>query len=164
MDIEKDIITVYTKRRHPCELNYVINFLTNNQIKYKLFDYVKGYKEEDYIKALNSSKFGIIIDAHESQGFAIEEALSCNVPLFVWNVKYMSQEYRSKYEDIPCTTIPYWHESCGEYFYDHSEFENKFKTFLKNIEENKYEPRKFILNNLSVLECAYKLKDIIESI
>ncbi len=163
-DIEKDIIMVYTKRRHPQELNYVINFLTKNQIKYIIFDYVKSYKEKDYIRALSRSKCGIIIDAHESQGFAIEEALSCNVPLFVWNVKYMSQEYMSRYKDIPCTTIPYWDESCGDFFYEHSDFENKFETFLKNIEENKYEPRNFILNNLSVLNCAYKLKDIIESI
>jgi hypothetical protein len=163
-NVEKDIIMVYTKRRSPHELNYIINYLNKNEMKYIIFDYVKGYKEEDYIRTLTRAKFGIIVDAHESQGFAIEEALSCNVPLFVWNVKFMSQEYMSKYKDIPCTTIPYWDETCGEYFYDHVNFENNFVRFLNNIEENKYEPRKFILNNLSVLKCAYKLKEIIESI
>ena len=163
-DIEKDIIMVYTKRRNPHELNFIINYLNKNEIKYRIFDYVKGYTEKDYIITLARAKFGIIVDAHESQGFAIEEALSCNVPLFVWNVKFMSQEYRSRYKDIPCTTIPYWDETCGEYFYEHVEFEKNFERFLNNIEENKYKPREFILNNLSVVKCASKLKDIIESI
>ena len=160
-DVEKDIIMVYTKRRSPHELNYIINYLNKNEMKYIIFDYVKGYKEEDYIRTLTRAKFGIIVDAHESQGFAIEEALSCNVPLFVWNVKFMSQEYMSKYKDIPCTTIPYWDETCGEYFYDHVNFENNFLRFLNNIEENKYEPRKFILNNLSTEICSEKWKTIL---
>ena len=51
---------------------------------------------------MQKAKYGIILDAHESQGFAIEEALSCNVPLLVWNTKFMSQEYGSRYENIPC--------------------------------------------------------------
>jgi hypothetical protein len=160
-DVEKDIIMVYTKRRSPHELNYIINYLNKNEMKYIIFDYVKGYKEEDYIRTLTRAKYGIIVDAHESQGFAIEEALSCNVPLFVWNVKFMSQEYMSKYKNIPCTTIPYWDETCGEYFYDHVNFENNFLRFLNNIEENKYEPRKFILNNLSTEICSEKWKTIL---
>ena len=160
-DVEKDIIMVYTKRRSPHELNYIINYLNKNEMKYIIFDYIKGYKEGDYIRTLTRAKFGIIVDAHESQGFAIEEALSCNVPLFVWNVKFMSQEYRSRYKDIPCTTIPYWDETCGEYFYDHVNFENNFLRFLNNIEENKYEPRKFILNNLSTEICSEKWETIL---
>ena len=86
--------------------------MNNNNIKYKIFDYVKKYNEEDYLHYLQDSRYGIILDAHESQGFAIEEALSCNVPLLVWNTEYMSQEYGSHYSDIPCTSIPYWYNRC----------------------------------------------------
>jgi hypothetical protein len=38
------------------------------------------------------------------------------VPLLVWNVSSMNQEQNSSYNNIPATTIPYWNESCGEYF------------------------------------------------
>ena len=64
---------------------------------------IKKYPEEEYIKYLQESKYGIWLGAHESQGFALEEALAINVPLLVWNVKYMSQEVRSNYKDIFAT-------------------------------------------------------------
>ena len=118
----------------------------------EIFDYVKRYNETDYIKYLKESKYGIILAAHESQGFAIEEALSCNVPLLVWNTKYMSQEYGSRYPDIPCNTVPYWSEKCGEIFYEKSDFETSFEIFVNKLEQ--YEPRKYILDILSVEKCA----------
>ena len=77
------------------------------------------------------------LDAHESQGFALQEALSCNVPLFVWNITSMRQEYGSSYNDIPATTIPYWDERCGEYFYNINELEDKFNLFLSKLETYK---------------------------
>ena len=52
----------------------------------------------------------MILDAHESQGFAIQEALFA-IP-FVWNVSSMSQEEGARYQPIPATSIPYWDNSC----------------------------------------------------
>ena len=75
--------------------NNILEILDSHNIEYKIFDYVNRYSEEEYIDYLQHSKYGIILDAHESQGFAIEEALSCNVPLLVWGAKTMNQEYRS---------------------------------------------------------------------
>jgi hypothetical protein len=77
-------------------------------------------------------------NAHESHGFNIEEALSCNVPVLVWNTRFLSQEYNSTYTDYPCTAIPYGDERCGEYFYESTEFENTYNKFifkLKNINQ-----------------------------
>lgn len=112
---QKNEVFIYFKRRNPQELDHVKRFLNNKNITYKVFDYVKNYSEEDYLKCLQNAKYGIIIDAHESQGFAIEEALACNVPLLVWNVSFMSQEHGSNYPNIPCTNIAYWDERCGEF-------------------------------------------------
>lgn len=161
---DRDEVFIYTKRRNPKEISMIENFLNNNKIKYRRFDYVNGYKEEEYINCLKKSKFGIIIDAHESQGFAIEEALSCNVPLLVWNTKTMNQEYGSRYKEIECSTIPYWDESCGEYFYDRDEFNNKFILFKENLLNKKYKPREFILKNLHTDNCANRLKEILNSL
>lgn len=152
INIIKEKVMIYYKGRDPNELAYVENFLKSKNIKYEIFDYIKRYNEEDYLNCLQHCKYGIILGRHESQGFAIEEALSCNVPLLVWETKYMSQEYGYNYPDIPCTTIPYWDETCGEYFYEANELENKYNVFINNLEH--YEPRKYILNNLSTEKCA----------
>ena len=152
-------VFIYFKYRMEKELNFIKSFLQNKNIEFRIFDYKKKYPQDEYIKYLQESKYGIWLGAHESQGFALEEALAINVPLLVWNVKYMSQEVRSNYEDIFATTIPYFDKSCGEYFYKESEFSNKYSEFISKL--NTYNPRKFILNNLNVKQCADKLQNLI---
>ena len=158
----KTKVFIYFKRRKPEELNFIKNFLTEKNIEYKIFDYIKRYEEKDYLSYLQESQYGIIIDAHESQGFAIEEALSCDVPLLVWNVKSMKQEYGSSYDNIPCTTIPYWDKRCGEYFYEAGELESKMDIFLQKLDE--YKPREFILENLSVEKCGERFIELVKII
>jgi len=152
-------IFIYHKRRKPEELEFIKNFLNNKKIEYLVFDYIKRYNEEDYLNYLQESKYGIIVDAHESQGFAIEEALSCNVPLLVWNTRDMSQEYGGNYDKIQCTTISYWNERCGEYFYDQNEFIETYNKFIEKLDT--YKPREFVLDNLSVEVCSDRFKELI---
>ena len=158
----KTKVFIYFKRRKPEELNFIKNFLTEKNIEYKIFDYIKRYEEKDYLSYLQESQYGIILDAHESQGFAIEEALSCDIPLLVWNVTSMKQEYRSRYDNIPCTTIPYWDKRCGEYFYEAGELESKMDIFLQKLDE--YKPREFILENLSVEKCGERFIELVKII
>ena len=102
---------------------------------------------------------------HESQGFALEEALSCNVPLLVWNVKLRIQEMGMEdiYKNIksPVTTIPYWDERCGEYFYDKNELEMVFNKFMDKLDI--YKPREYILENVSIDVCNDKWKNLINN-
>ena len=158
----RDSVFIYYKRRTPEELQYIEKFLKDKNIEYRIFDYIKRYDELDYLSYLQKSKYGIILDAHESQGFAIEEALSCNVPLLVWNTKDMSQEYGGNYPKIPCTTIPYWDERCGEYFYEQDKFIETYNTFIEKLET--YKPREYILENLTTEVCSKKFKELITSI
>lgn len=158
---EKSQIFIYYKRRNPSELQYVLNFFQNKNIEVKMFDYVNRYSEEEYLSYLQNSKYGIWLDAHESQGFALQEALSCGVPLLIWNVKYMNQEFGSNYDNIPTTTIPYWDERCGEYFYDKDDLEKTYNLFISKLET--YKPRDFILENLSMEVCEKKLINIINN-
>jgi hypothetical protein len=158
---QKNEVFIYFKRRKPEELEYVKQFLNNKNITYKIFDYVKKYNEEDYLKCLQNAKYGIIIDAHESQGFAIEEALSCNVPLLVWNTSFMSQEYGSNYPNIPCSSIAYWDDNCGEYFYNKEDFETTYNNFLNKLES--YGPRTYIIENLSPQKCGERFIELINS-
>tara|TARA_B100001175_G_C19413032_1_gene592148 strand:- start:199 stop:1044 length:846 start_codon:yes stop_codon:yes gene_type:complete len=157
--IERNKVFIYFKRRKKEELNIITSFLKNKNIEYKIFDYVKTYKEEDYLNYLQNSKYGIVLGAHESQGFAIEEALSCNVPLLVWNVSSMAQEEGINYHPVPATTIPYWDQRCGEYFYNTKEFESKYNEFISKLDT--YKPREFILENLNVEKCAENFEKLI---
>ena len=158
----KDKVFIYFKRRNPNELKFIINFLNKKNISYTIFNYINGYNENNYLNYLQQSKYGIILGAHESQGFAIEEALSCNVPLLVWNTKYMSQENGFNYPNIPCNTISYWDKRCGEYFYEENEFENTFNKFINNIDT--YRPREYILENLSPKKCSERFNNLINHI
>ena len=155
----KEKVFIYFKRRKQEELKFLKKFLNNKNIDFQIFDYVKRYKEEDYLKYLQESKYGIWLGAHESQGFALQEALSCNVPLIVWNVSSMNQEEGINYPAIKATSIPYWDERCGEYFYNSNEFEETYNRFINKLDT--YKPREYILENLSVEKCAENLKSLI---
>ena len=155
-NIKRDKVFIYFKRRKKEELFFLESFLKNKNVEYKIFDYVKKYKEADYLDFLQHSKYGIILDAHESQGFAIEEALSCNVPLLVWNVTSMAQEEGGRYQAIPATSIPYWDNNCGEYFFKKNELIYKYNEFINKLIT--YKPREFILNNLSSKKVLNALK------
>ncbi len=152
-------VFIYYKRRKPEELFYIETYLKKLNIEYKIFDYCRHYEEKDYLSYLQECKYGIIIDAHESQGFAIEEALSCNVPLLVWNVRYMSQEYNSRYPNIPASSIPYFDERCGESFYNQCDFDKKYNLFMSKLDT--YKPREYITENLSYEPCYKRFINLI---
>ena len=158
---KKNEIFVMFKQRNPKELEYITNFLDKENINYKIFDYIKKYKEEDYIECLKNAKYGIWIGRHESQGFALEEALSYNIPLLVWEVRFMSQEFRSNYPNIYGSVIPYWDKRCGEYFYEENQFKESYDKFINNLEI--YRPREYILENLSPKKCAENFLDLINT-
>lgn len=160
---KREKVFIYFKQRHPDELEFIENELNKMGITYKIFDYDQRYKQDDYIDYLHESKYGIWIGRHESQGFALQEALSCNVPLLVWDVRYMSQEHSNIHidKDYPATSIPYWNEMCGEFFYDGCDFSKTYKTFIEKIET--YNPRKFIVENLSIEACEERLIDFVKN-
>lgn len=162
--IERTKVFLYYKNRNENDFNQIVLFLQKNNINYKIFHYGCKYPENEYFEYLQNSKYGIWLGRHESQGFALEEALSCNVPLFVWDVRSMNQESGCYYDDLPGTVIPYWDERCGEYFYDFNEIDNKFKKFLFNINNNAYKPREYILENLSMDVCEKRFINLIKEI
>jgi hypothetical protein len=158
---EKEKVFIYFKNRDPNDLLLIQHFLHNKNYEYKIFSYRNRYTEEDYLNYLKQSKFAIWVGGHESQGFALEEALSCNVPLLVWNVQSMKQEYNSNYNDNFATSIPYWDERCGEYFFSIYELEKTFNTFISKLET--YKPREYILENLTMEICEEKFIKLIKN-
>ncbi len=155
-------VFLYFKHRSPEELSKLEQFMRGKNIQYTLFSYDARYDENHYLSYLQNSKYGVILDAHESQGFGIQEALSCNVPLLVWNVTSMKQEHGSGYPDYAATSIPYWDERCGEYFFNEHDLEKTFELFMSKLET--YRPRDFILENLSMKKCEERLFELVKNI
>ena len=158
---QRNQVFIYFKKRHPQLLNIIESFLTSKNIYYLIFNYDEGYDENLYIHYLKNSKYGIWIGCSESQGFGLQEALSSDVPLFVWNVKSLNELYNQNCPDIPATSIPYWDERCGEYFYNVDELDEKFNLFLSKIDS--YKPREYVLENLSMEVCEQKLINLIKN-
>jgi hypothetical protein len=157
MDCQKEEVFIYYKRRHPEELNYLQDLLDRMGISYRVFVY-GTYSECEYLDYLQRCKYGIWLGAHESQGFALQEALSMNVPLFVLNVVSLNQETESFYPDIFATSIPYWDPMCGEVVYSWEELCEKFFVFLSRLKY--YTPREFVIKELSLDICEKRFIEL----
>jgi hypothetical protein len=130
------------------------------------------YTEEEYINILQQSRFGVWVGCHESQGFGLEEALSSNIPLAVWNVKSMFDEYNhlneQGYKEDPAqykltaTSVSYWDACCGELFYEKEEFDTTVQKVSTNSKQ--YTPRDFIEKTLSPKACYQRLLSVLEEI
>jgi hypothetical protein len=159
---EKTDVILYVKRRKPEEFQLVENIMRKYKINYKLFSHSVSYTEEEYLKTLQNCKFMFSLDAHESQGFELQEAMSCNVPLCVWSVKSLNQEIGCNYIDFPASSVPFWDDKCGEIFYEAEDLENtlvKFLTFLPT-----YKPREFVLETVSVEACEDRIIEELKKI
>ena len=158
---DRQKVLIYFKRRKQSDLKYVTDFLDKLNIDYTTVCYGK-YKSDDYLKLLRESKYCIWIGCHESQGFALEEALSCNVPLLVWDVTRMAQEIGcNKYNSIKtrATSIPYWDYRCGLNFTNISELSSIYDKFIKQL--HLFKPREYILENLSIKTRTEKFLQLI---
>ena len=101
---------IYFKRRSIEDLNYCCNLLDIKGLTYKIVAY-GFYTEEQFKNILDECKYAIIIDGAESQGIAIQEIMSCNLPLLVWDIE-LWRDRGDKYT-VEATSIPYFNETCG---------------------------------------------------
>lgn len=156
---QENTVMLYCKRRDPSLFAYGKEFLQKQ--RFEVVEIVYGnYKEEDFIKTLQTVSCALWIGCHESQGFALGETLASDVPVCVWNVKSLQEEWGGGRPDIPATTCAYWSPMCGEVFYEKEELEECWRTFQSKL--HLYRPREFVLKELSVEACAERLNKMIQ--
>jgi len=165
----RDFVLIYFKQRFDWEKEEVEKLLKKKNINYKIIVYGE-YLQKDFLNLLNSSKYVIWIGRQESQGIALQEALSMDVPLLVWDVKKVGHWspppkdvnifLKEEYEYTNTTVIPYFDSSCGASFYDSNDIEEKI-VFMENNYRN-FEPREYILKNLSLEKQALEFLNIFE--
>jgi hypothetical protein len=156
---------VYIKRRKSSLVEYAISVLQQKGLKYHIFQY-GSYQEEDYKYGVRMSKFMLVLDAHESQGFALQEAMSCNVPLLVVDAQTMYEEtndgVHATYEYLrpkilESTSVPYWSEECGIKITEKEQLSNAVDEMMeKHIS---FTPRNYIMRTLSDEVCMKRILD-----
>ena len=117
--------------------------------------------DNDFKEKLQVTKFVIWIGRHESQGFAFQETLASNVPILLWDVKSMYEEFTNRwaYEyykptglSLSATSATVWSDECGVRFYEASDLDKAFNEINANLDT--FSPRKVIAEKVS-LEATY---------
>ncbi len=145
---------IYYKGVDKQRLNDIVNYLNNDFI---IFNYQSGYNENDFLEAISIAPYVIWIGTHESQGFAFQETMSCDTPIFVIDVKSLREEINSPLINfkpeisLEGTSASYFNNSCGKISYPEI-WKDDINNFLDNIKN--YSPREFIINNLSPKACC----------
>ena len=158
---------IYFKRRDRAILTEIYNYVSSKYENVRFFDYESGYNESEYLHSCTTSSFCIWIGSHESQGFALQECLSCDTPILVIDVDSLYDEIdrygRRGYpngESIKATSASYFDERCGLKT-DVDSWEKDFDVFIENLE--KYSPRSYVLENLSAKALGKKWLNFIQN-
>lgn len=115
------------------------------------------YKEEDFAALLTKCRSMIFLCEHETQGIAYQQALSCGVPILAWDRGGCWQDpqyYPERVRFSPVSSVPYWDDRCGLTFADAAAFDDTFERFWTDVCANRYRPRDYILENLTLEHCA----------
>lgn len=157
--LKKEKCLIYFKGRKKSELEKIENLLDDKHISNKVFEY-GNYKSEDLIEFAKIAKFAIILGRSESQGIGINELMSYNLPMLVidaFDNFYNNQIY-------PGTTVPYWSNLCGMKVSDIQDFEKNIDVFLKSVDDQEYQPNKYVLETLTFEIMSKNLEGIFKSI
>jgi hypothetical protein len=119
-----------------------------------------SYDYTIYRKLLDITQFAIFLSRSESQGIALAECWSMNIPTFVWNAQepLVIQGKRA----WPVSSAPYLTANVGALWKDLTELE----MILNNIEQELvlYKPRAWVLKNMCDQVTAQKIIDLINEI
>lgn len=159
---------LYSKLRAVAYLEATVRILQEKGIVYRIFKY-GSYKEQDYLENLRKAKFMLTLDRHESQGYALQEAMATGVPLLVFESKDMYEEkpdgvnsiyekYRIEGKKLLSTCVPYWDdEMCGIKIDDFDDMPSAIDKMM--VEYTKFNPREYIVKTLSPEKCMDKILD-----
>lgn len=121
------------------------------------------YKEDEFRQLLGRSRAMIFLCEHETQGFAYQQALACGVPILAWDRGGDWQDptyYPQRVRFGPVSSVPYWDARCGLTFGSIAEFPGRFDEFWSGVLERRFEPRGYIVENLTLERCSGQYVDI----
>jgi hypothetical protein len=124
------------------------------------------YREEHFHMLLQQCRAMVFLCEHETQGIAYQQALASGIPLFAWDRGGFWQDpsfYPDKVRYAPVSSVPYWDERCGMKFEHAQSFASQLGTFWAMVEEDRFSPREYILENLTLEHCSQRYLDIVDA-
>lgn len=125
-----------------------------------------AYRPEDYAAALGRCRAMLFLCEHESQGIAYQEAMSADVPILAWDPGEWLDPNRFVWgaPHVPASSVPYFDARCGERFANFDAFSEALGVFLENLHAGRYEPRDYMLENLTLKRSAQRYLDLLEAV
>lgn len=149
-------VLVYNKRRDPAEIPGIIETLLRHDLRPSLLLYGR-YTEQEYREALARAAFVVWHGRNETQGFALQEALSCDVPVLVCNEWFdFDAERAARFGTRPGRRLlecaPYFDHRCGLRIDSLDKLSEAVPEMLDRLPE--FRPREYVLENLTLEKCA----------
>lgn len=145
--------------------NPLLHMLEQKQLTHEVITY-GNYTHESLKNALNRCKAVIFLCEHETQGMAYQQILATGTPILAWDREgdWLDPSfYPHKVQFKPTSSVPYWDKRCGLKFKNLADFDHQLAAFMTKLQSNFFNPRAYILENLSLEKCAQHYYDIITS-
>lgn len=144
----------------------IANTLEKHDLSYLTIQY-GHYDHNELAIKLSLCKAVIFLCEHETQGLAYQQILSTNRPILAFDRGgYWSDPFYfpNKVKFSPVSSVPYWDARCGIKFRSIEEFESRLEEFKIALHKGEFEPRIFIIENLTLEICAQKYYNIYTSL
>jgi hypothetical protein len=148
----RDKVLIYLKNKN-FFFEKCINYLNKNNINFQIIKY-GSFSHKKYYKLLRESRILIYFSSSESQGIAMQEAWSENVPTLVYKHSFFIYGKRR----FKSSSSPYLNKSCGFFFKNFNQFTIKFDELNGN---KRLAPKKWINKNMTQDISVKKLLNII---
>ncbi len=135
---KKNSVLIYVKNIDLTIINEYTDALKKRNLSYKIINY-GSYQPSEYFELLAQSQTLLYFSHSESQGLALLEAWSMDVPTYVWN----NGKFTFGGKEVPSSPAPYLSDACGAFFKDCDAFLNQYD------KRNHFQAREWVLANSS---------------
>jgi len=160
-------LLVYHKYRPTAELQHLCSRLTEYKIPHRVLT-CGSYTEPQYREALRKCPFVIWLGRAETQGFALLEALSSDVPILVIEPKGilhaqpLPMVIPRSLKNHKATSAPYFDERCGVRIQDLGQLDEALQEMRRRL--NEFSPSSYVEDNLTLRSQATALVRIFDSL
>lgn len=138
-------VLIYRKNDHSDDLNTAIKFLKRENIPFKVFEYGR-YRQKAFRKYLNNSIAAIWLAGTESQGMALLQAWSMDVPTLVRRKDTYFDEISSVL--FPASAAPYLTPETGSFSETESLKVIDLEKFFSSI--SMFQPREYVIQKFTL--------------
>lgn len=142
---EKPVALFYKKRP---EYHIYEHCMTSaKKAGYEIIEIICGsFSHSEFKEVLTIAEVAVFFVEQESQGIALQEIWATDTPTYVWNPEI----WMYKGVNYACTSAPYLTEKTGTFFRTNEDFDE----LIKKPVSSTYEPRKWVLENMTDVICA----------